>query len=144
LRQAGGSLKSGSKRSPPKRGPFSILSQHNDLKFKYIFKYVKKAFGNFLTCSLRLYLTEINCRSYRMHKHNSLERCWLTEREVSGITGLSVSTLQKQRLYSRGIPYSKIGKSVRYAYDDVMAFMWAARIDPAGNQTPSAPACCRR
>ncbi|MFV0420810.1 helix-turn-helix domain-containing protein [Oleidesulfovibrio sp.] len=78
-----------------------------------------------------------------MHKRNSLEKCWLTEREVAEITGLSISTLQKQRLFCRGIPYSKVGKSVRYAYDDVMAFMWAARIDPAGNQTSSAPATRR-
>jgi predicted DNA-binding transcriptional regulator AlpA len=58
---------------------------------------------------------------------------WLTEREVAGITGLSVSTLQKQRLYSRGIPYSKIGKSVRYAYADIVAFMQANRVEPLTN-----------
>ena len=31
---------------------------------------------------------------------------WLTEREVSKMTGISVSTLQKQRFRGEGIPYS--------------------------------------
>lgn len=54
---------------------------------------------------------------------------WLTEREVATMTNLSVSTIQKQRFKRRGIPYSKIGRSVRYLLDDVIAFMEAARVD---------------
>lgn len=56
---------------------------------------------------------------------------WLTEKEAAKITGLSVSTLQKQRFQCRGIPYSKLGKSVRYAYDDIVFFMNASRIVPS-------------
>lgn len=55
---------------------------------------------------------------------------WLTEREAAQIMGLSVSTLQKQRFYSRGIPYYKIGRSVRYAFEDIVNFMHSSRIKP--------------
>lgn len=53
---------------------------------------------------------------------------WLTEKDVARITNLSVSTIQKHRFYCKGIPYSKIGKSVRYAEADVITFMETARI----------------
>ena len=53
---------------------------------------------------------------------------WLTEKEAAAMTGLSVSTLQKQRFYHRGIPYAKIGRSVRYAYADIETFMAERRI----------------
>ncbi len=46
-------------------------------------------------------------------------KTWLTEKEAAAMTGLSVSTLQKQRFYHRGIPYSKVGRSVRYSVHDV-------------------------
>lgn len=48
---------------------------------------------------------------------------WLEEKQVAKITGLSTSTLQKHRFQRRGIPYSKVGRSVRYAKSDVEAFM---------------------
>ena len=53
---------------------------------------------------------------------------WIDEKPVTEITGLSISTLQKDRFYRRGIPYSKIGKSCRYRLADVEAFMEAHRI----------------
>lgn len=48
---------------------------------------------------------------------------WLTEQEVAVITRISRSTLQKQRFYRRGIPYSKIGASVRYSFEAVKEYM---------------------
>lgn len=60
---------------------------------------------------------------------NNCDR-WLTEKAVSELTGISVSTLQKNRFHRRGIPYCKIGKSsVRYSIQDVQDFMQACRID---------------
>ena len=56
---------------------------------------------------------------------------WLNEKEVSQITMLSLSTLRAHRFYSKGIPYSKVGRSVRYSWDDVEEFMASRRIDPA-------------
>lgn len=58
-------------------------------------------------------------------------KSWLTEKEAAAMTGLSVSTLQKQRCYHRGMPYSKIGRSVRYSINDIQAFMKAHRIQIA-------------
>ena len=48
---------------------------------------------------------------------------WIKETVVSEITGISVSTLRKNRLNMKGIPYIKIGRSVFYDYDDVIDFM---------------------
>ena len=48
---------------------------------------------------------------------------WIDEKEVSRIIGLSVKTLQRNRLLGRGICYSKVGGSVRYRYSDVLRYM---------------------
>lgn len=55
---------------------------------------------------------------------------WLTERQVNELTTLSLSTLRSHRFYGKGIPYSKIGRSVRYSLADVIAFMESKRISP--------------
>jgi hypothetical protein len=51
----------------------------------------------------------------------------LTAAVVSQITGRSTSTLQKDRVTGRGIPYIKFGRQVRYRESDVEAF-YAARV----------------
>ena len=56
---------------------------------------------------------------------------YLSEKRVSEVTGIPVSTLQKQRHHRTGIPYSKFGKLVRYALADVVASMESCRIHPA-------------
>ncbi len=49
---------------------------------------------------------------------------YLTEKEVAEMTGLALSTLRNDRSLGRKLfPYSKIGKSVRYARQDVVARM---------------------
>ena len=55
---------------------------------------------------------------------------WLDEREVSNLTKLSLSTLRAHRFLRKGIPYFKIGRSVRYCWDDVATFMDNHRIAP--------------
>lgn len=52
-----------------------------------------------------------------------LQEKWINEKQVAEITGLSCSTLQKQRHHGIGIPYSKLGSSVRYSIKVVQAFM---------------------
>ena len=52
---------------------------------------------------------------------------WLTEVEVSLLTKLSLSTLRAHRFYRKGMPYSKVGRSVRYSLADVAAFMESRR-----------------
>ncbi len=54
---------------------------------------------------------------------------WITEKEVARLTGISISTLQKQRFYRKGISYSKVGRSVRYALKDVESYMDSHLVD---------------
>lgn len=54
----------------------------------------------------------------------------LTEKEVALLTGISCSSLQKYRLRGIGIPYHKIGRLVRYAIEDVLAFIESHKIIP--------------
>lgn len=48
---------------------------------------------------------------------------WLNEKQVAAITGLSVFTLRNDRCQKRRIPYYKVGRSVRYLYNDIIEFM---------------------
>jgi Helix-turn-helix domain len=54
---------------------------------------------------------------------------YLNEKEVSELTGLALPTLRGYRFKKIGIPYSKIGKSVRYCLKDVVSFMEANKIE---------------
>jgi hypothetical protein len=53
---------------------------------------------------------------------------YLTEVSVAEITGRALSTLRNDRSIGRGIPYIKIGRSVRYDINDVVRFMEAHKI----------------
>ena len=53
---------------------------------------------------------------------------WIDEKEVSEITGRALPTLRNDRTRGQGIPYSKIGRSVRYLYADVIEFMRARKV----------------
>ena len=48
---------------------------------------------------------------------------YLTEIEVSEITGISKSCLQQNRWLRKGLPYIKIKRSVRYKESDIMAYL---------------------
>ena len=60
---------------------------------------------------------------------------YLTEKQVSESTGLSQKTLSQHRWKSTGLPYSKFGRSIRYKFDVVLAFMEAGRIEPETSNT---------
>ena len=53
---------------------------------------------------------------------------YLTEKEVAEITRRALSTLRNDRHLGKGIPYVKIGRSVRYLFKDVIEFMESRRI----------------
>ena len=53
---------------------------------------------------------------------------WLTEKAVASLTGLSVHTLRAYRQRGVGIPYAKIGRSVRYLLEDIQTWMKSRRI----------------
>jgi predicted DNA-binding transcriptional regulator AlpA len=55
---------------------------------------------------------------------------YLTEKEVSELTGLALSTLRNHRFLCKGLPYIKIGKSIRYSLQDVIQYMESHRIEP--------------
>jgi hypothetical protein len=57
---------------------------------------------------------------------------YLTEKQVAGITNFAIQTLRNHRQDSRGIPYLKVGRSVRYRPADVKSYMEKVLIDPEG------------
>ena len=54
---------------------------------------------------------------------------YLTEVQVAEITGRALSTLRNERFCRRGIPYVKVGRSVRYSLEDVIRHMESHRIE---------------
>ena len=59
-----------------------------------------------------------------------MEREYLTEREVSQLTGRALSTLRNDRQMSNGFPFIKWGRFIRYPRKDVIAFMEARKVIP--------------
>jgi hypothetical protein len=59
---------------------------------------------------------------------------YLTPREVEKFSGRKLQTLANERHKRRGIPYYKVGRSVRYKLADVISFMERHRIDPEGRR----------
>ena len=53
---------------------------------------------------------------------------YITEIEVSEITGRALSTLRNERSKGEGIIYIKVGRSVRYDLQDVIDFMESHKI----------------
>jgi predicted DNA-binding transcriptional regulator AlpA len=54
---------------------------------------------------------------------------YMTEKEVALITGLSLSKLRQDRHACKGIPYHKVGRSIRYSVADIKAFMDECRVE---------------
>jgi hypothetical protein len=61
-------------------------------------------------------------------------RIYLTEKEVAQLTKRAVQTLRNERCQGKGIPWLKLGpgkrSSVRYLWEDVVAFMEHHRVTP--------------
>lgn len=53
---------------------------------------------------------------------------YINEHEVARITGRALSTLRNERFNRRGIPYFKVGRSVRYSLQEVIDFMEAHKV----------------
>jgi hypothetical protein len=58
-----------------------------------------------------------------------LTNAYLNEKKVAKMLNLSVSTLRMDRHYNKGLPYYKIGKSVRYNINDVKNYLDTKRIN---------------
>lgn len=65
-----------------------------------------------------------------------VEAVWDDEKTVSATTGRALQSLRNDRFLGRSIPYTKLGKSVKYFRPDVFAYMKARRVStsdaPAG------------
>ena len=61
------------------------------------------------------------------------ETRYVNENQVSKITGRAVQSLRNDRFLKKGIPYIKVGRSVRYDLRDVIDFMESHRIDTRNN-----------
>ena len=59
-----------------------------------------------------------------------METRYLTPLEVEKITGRKLQTLANERSRGEGIPYYKLGSSVRYKLADVLSFMEQHRVEP--------------
>ena len=55
-----------------------------------------------------------------------------TEKEVSGLLRIPLQTLRNHRSRGYGIPYLKLGRSVRYAQADIIEYVDSKRITPKG------------
>jgi predicted DNA-binding transcriptional regulator AlpA len=54
----------------------------------------------------------------------------LDERQTALLTGIKVSTLQNQRCNRRGLPYLKLGRTIRYSLTDVLQYLEDRKIRP--------------
>ena len=56
------------------------------------------------------------------------ENGYIDERELSHLIKRALSSLRNDRFHGRGIPYIKIGRSVRYNREEVINFMESRKI----------------
>lgn len=52
-----------------------------------------------------------------------MNKQYITEKELSEMTGRALQTLRVDRVKGRGFPYVKIGNSVRYDQEEVIAII---------------------
>jgi len=57
-----------------------------------------------------------------------LNNRYLTEKECSELTGIKLSTLRNHRFMGKGIPYTKLSKSVRYSLSEVIDYFEARKV----------------
>ena len=57
---------------------------------------------------------------------------YLTDKAVEEITGIKRQSLANARHLRRGMPYIKVGRSIRYKLSDVLGFIERHRVDLEG------------
>ena len=65
------------------------------------------------------------------HQNREVDE-YIDERAVNKITNRALPTLRNDRFNKRGIPYVKLGRSVRYKLADVLEFMESRKINTRG------------
>ncbi|WP_415406926.1 helix-turn-helix domain-containing protein [Sulfurovum sp. CS9] len=64
-----------------------------------------------------------------MEQQNISQKEWLNPREASKEFGFSTSTLAKWRMDNLNLPFSKIGKYIRYKRDDIIHFLESSKVE---------------
>jgi hypothetical protein len=64
----------------------------------------------------------------RGEKKMEIQNGYITEREVTELTKRATQTLRNDRFLGQGIPYIKMGRSVRYNLADVISFMESRKV----------------
>lgn len=54
---------------------------------------------------------------------------YISEKDVSILTGFALSTLRNARFNRKGIPYHKIGRSCKYKINEVLDYMDSHKIE---------------
>lgn len=57
-----------------------------------------------------------------------MSKRYITEKELSSLTGRALQTLRNDRFKGRGFPYIKLGRSVRYDEEIAIAIMEKSQI----------------
>jgi predicted DNA-binding transcriptional regulator AlpA len=57
-----------------------------------------------------------------------MSKKYITEKALSAMTGRALQTLRNDRFYNKGFPYIKLGKSVRYDEEEVIALIEKSKI----------------
>ena len=59
----------------------------------------------------------------------TINKQWLNPKEVSKEFKISISTLAKWRMERKHLPFSKVGKYIKYKRADVEAFLNSHRVE---------------
>jgi predicted DNA-binding transcriptional regulator AlpA len=57
---------------------------------------------------------------------------YLNEKETSNLTSLALSTLRNHRSKGCGLPYIKIGRAVRYSFQDIIDYFEGHKVQQTG------------
>ena len=60
---------------------------------------------------------------------DNIKKEWINPSETSQEFGFSISTLAKWRMSNKNLPFSKVGKYIKYRRADVEAFLNSNLID---------------
>ena len=64
-----------------------------------------------------------------------MSKKYITEKELSIMTGRALQTLRNDRFNGRGFPYIKLGRSIRYDEEVAIAIMEQSKVATSSFQT---------
>ncbi len=70
-----------------------------------------------------------------------MSKKYITEKQLSAMTGRALQTLRNDRFNGRGFPYIKLGKSVRYDEEVAIAIMEQSKVETSSFQAGRQPTC---